>query len=182
MRRLTIGVSTALALSLFSGGAALAGGSHPAHIHAGVCPAPGDVIAPLSDVSADFLVDGEMMGGTMGGPGSALVVEASVTTVDVSLSSLLAMEDHAIVVHDVTDPSTYVACGDVGGQLLGSDLPVGLASVGDSTVSGIAWLQDNGDDTTTVSVFLTNSAADPMGDAGMDDEEMDDEEMDDSDG
>ena len=36
-----------------------------------------------------------------------------------------------------------------------SDLPIGLAPLNDSGVSGIAWLHDNGDGSTSVYAFLT---------------------------
>jgi hypothetical protein len=41
------GVSAQDATSPKAGG----DGPHPAHIHAGVCPTPGDVVVPLTDVA-----------------------------------------------------------------------------------------------------------------------------------
>ena len=61
---------------------------------------------------------------------------------------------------------TYLVCGDIGGATMGgSGLAVGLAAVGDSTFAGIAWLGDNGDGTTTVDVFITDTAGMMMDDA-----------------
>jgi hypothetical protein len=117
-----------------------------------VCPAPGDVVAALSDVSA---IPGDSMGA-----GAAIPVEAGISTVDLALADILAA-DHAFVVHQSADDmGTYIACGDIGGQLIDeSTLAVGLGPVGDTGYSGIAWLADNGDGTTSVSLFLTHSGA-----------------------
>lgn len=151
MRRLTLGATAALALALVAGGAVVA--EHPprpSHIHAGVCPAPGDVQAALTDVAPG---DGEAVGAA-----SAITVESSTTTVDLALADIVAA-DHSIVVHaSPDDMGTYVVCGDIGGATRGgSGLAVGLAPVGDSTFSGIAWLGDNGDGTTSVSVFINEA-------------------------
>ncbi len=68
------------------------GGSQPAHIHVGLCPTPGAVKYPLTNV-----VNGK-----------------SVTTLDLTISDLLSMGDMAINVHkSVADINVYVACGDV---------------------------------------------------------------------
>jgi plastocyanin len=142
--------------------------SHPAHIHTGSCPTPGDVVFPLSNVGADFSVDGTPMAGaeTVGST-SAVPVDASVTTVKSSLADLVAGE-HAIVVHEsAANIQNYIACGDVGGAMLGaSDLPIGLAPLNDSGYSGVAWLHDNGDGTTAVSVFLTEGEEAAGGETG----------------
>ena len=51
----------------------------------------------------------------------------------------------------------YVAGGDIGGTMVGAnDLVVGLKELNESSLSGIAILHDNGDETTTVSVYLTS--------------------------
>ena len=70
----------------------LAGASEPAHIHTGSCPNPGAVKYPLTNV----------VNGT------------SVTTLDVTLAQLKAMEPLAINVHkSVSQINWYVSCGDL---------------------------------------------------------------------
>ena len=131
--------------------------SHPAHIHTGTCANLGDVVAPLSDVGPDLLTEGtptaasQPVGSTTANP-----VEASVTTVNMALSQI-ADGNHAVNIHlSAEDIGEYIACGDVGGTMMGaSDLAIGLAEPNNSGCSGVATLHDNGDGTTTVSVFLT---------------------------
>jgi hypothetical protein len=154
--------SVILAATLALAGGALAGGAvsaqemsmtpHPAHIHAGTCPAPGDVVAPLTDVAASM--DGEMMG-----QASYIPVQTSMTTVDLPLADILG-GTHAIVVHQSADDmGTYVLCGDIGGAAMGGTmLAVGLGPVADPTFHGIATLTDGGDGTTQVTIYLTHTA------------------------
>jgi plastocyanin len=132
--------------------------SHPAHIHAGTCAELGEVVFPLSNVGADFQADGTPMAGTAMGASSAIPVDASVTTVEASLADIVA-GGHAINIHESAENiQNYIACGDIGGMMLGtSDLPIGIAPLNDSGYSGTALLHDNGDGTTTVSVYLTES-------------------------
>ena len=162
MRRLAIGASMTLAFALVSGGAVLAHDStRPNHIHTGACPAPGDVIAPLTDV--------EPIAGDAAGSAAAIPVETGTSVVELALSDILAA-DHAIVVHHAPDDmGTFLVCGDLGGVTSevqqGNRLLVGLAPVGESTFSGLGVLRDNGDGTTTVNVFITDSAEMMMDDA-----------------
>ena len=144
--------------------------SHPAHIHSGTCAELGDVVFPLSNVGGDFPSDGTPMAGSAMGATSAIPVEASVTTVQASLADIVS-GGHAINIHESAENiQNYIACGDIGGMMLGtSDLPIGLASLNQSGAHGVAWLHDNGDGTTTVSVFLTESGAGDAG-GGMDHE------------
>ena len=159
-RRISIGVVSALAFTVIGAGAALADHPpRPAHIHAGACPAPGDVVAALTDVAP--------AGGDAQGAAAAVPVESSSTTVELGLADILAA-DHAFVVHaSPEDMATYVVCGDIGGATMdtdmGSALAVGLAPVGDSTWSGVGLLQDNGDGTTDVDVFSAETGAPMMG-------------------
>ncbi len=132
--------------------------SHPSHIHTGTCEAIGDVVFPLSSVSGDFEVEGVASAGAeaVGAP-SAIPVDAGVTKVAAPLADIVA-GGHTIVVHESTENiGNYIACGDVGGVMLGeSDLPIGLGELNESGYSGIAWLHDNGEGTTNVSIFLTS--------------------------
>jgi hypothetical protein len=130
---------------------------HPAHIHAGVCPEPGDVVAPLEDLSVST-EDPQ-------GLASAIPVEVSVTSVDLALEDILAGE-HSINVHQSAEEmDLYIACGDIGGSLFGGTaLAIGLAEQNDSGHSGVAWLLANEDGTTTVSVYLV---AQPPADEGV---------------
>lgn len=124
---------------------------HPAHIHDGLCPEPGDVVKPLSDlvIGTDAAV----------GVPSAIPVEISTSTVDMSLDDILSAE-RSINVHESQDAmDTYIACGDLGGQMLGdSSIAIGLSELNGSGHRGVAYLQDNGDGSTNVQVFLINEA------------------------
>jgi hypothetical protein len=79
----------------------------------------------------------------------------SVTTVQTTLSELTSTA-YAVNVHESADNiGNYIACGNIGGAVMGSDLAIGLGERNNSGHSGVAWLHDNGDGTTTVTIFLT---------------------------
>jgi plastocyanin len=155
-------VVTGLAAGFGARGAtAHEGGSHPAHIHAGTCAALGDVVFPLSDVGGAMMdAAGTAVAGMAMGPETAIPVDVSITTVQADLNTIIG-GGHAINVHESAENiGNYIACGDIGGMVMGSDLAIGLGELNESGFSGVAWLHDNGDGTTTVSVFLTASHAD----------------------
>jgi len=155
MKRIfTVAAGAALLAAIGVAPMALAQGAapHPAHIHAGACPMPGDVVAPLTDIAE--------VAGEAAGSASAAHVETSTTSVALALTDILAA-DHAIVVHhSADDMGTYVACGDIGGVVVDGRLAVGLGELGGSGASGIALLTDAGDGTTTVVVYLTDEYGD----------------------
>lgn len=133
------------------------GEAHPAHLHVGTCDAPGEVVFPLSNVSAEMLDNGEAAEGEMAGPESAVPVDYSSTTVQAPLADIIA-GGHAIVVHESEENiANYLACGAVGGMVIDGELFFGLAPLNDSGYSGIGYMTDNGDGTTEVEVFLTGS-------------------------
>lgn len=135
--------------------------THPAHLHIGTCDAPGDVVFPLTNVGFDYAMDGTPMAGAAVGAATAVPVESSQTTVQASLADIAA-GGHALVVHESdANIQNYIACGDVGGTMMGdADLAFGLSPLNDSGYSGIAWLRDNGDGTTLVTIFLTGASMD----------------------
>lgn len=145
---------------------------HPAHIHEGTCanlnPTPKYPLANVEYPSATGMASpaaaspmamaspGAM---TMEGTTGALPAELSVTKVDVSLSDLLASQ-YAINVHEsMENISHYIACGDIGGIVTDGNLIFGLQQQNNSGYAGTAWLKDNGDGTTTVTVFLVKGLA-----------------------
>lgn len=123
--------------------------SHPMHIHTGVCPVPGTIVGPMSDVSA---VPGQSLGAT-----DAIPVETARSKVDLAMWHLVGT-DHAVVVHrSHDDMAALIACGDIGGPMASpGQLIIGLGPVEDSGYAGIAILTDGGDGTTTVEVFLAH--------------------------
>ncbi len=196
MRRTTaIGAAAALALALapasvlaqedasddMSGDDMMMGSMvpHPSHIHAGDCSMPGEVIAPLSDVS--------VVGNDAEGAESHTHVDIGLSTVDLALADILAT-DHSIMVHQSADDmGTILACGSIGGHDVDGSFLVGVSPVADSGYAGIAWLTDNGDGTTDVQVTVLQTGdgdMDDMSDADMDDmdddmDDMSDDDMDD---
>jgi plastocyanin len=139
------------------------GVAHPAHIHTGQCPAPGDVVFPLNDVGGEMATNGTPMATEPMGSSSAIPVDLSITTVDSALNALLD-GNHAIVVHESKENiQNYILCGDLGGTVIGgADLAIGLGQLNDSGYSGVAWLHDNGDGTTNVTVFATETGGQDM--------------------
>jgi hypothetical protein len=187
-RTTTIGAAALLALALAPGSALAqddASGdmsgddmtmgsmvAHPSHIHTGACPAPGDVVAPLSDVGA--------VGNDSRGAADHIHVDIGLSTVDLALDDILAA-DHAILVHQSADDmGTFLVCGNIGGNDVDGSFVVGLGPVGDSGYSGIAWLTDNGDGTTDVQVAISHSGATES--MSMSDESMEDDSRDDMSG
>jgi uncharacterized cupredoxin-like copper-binding protein len=78
-----------------------------------------------------------------------------VTTLDVSLSDLLATPSVINVHESQEEIADYIACGDIGGAVGPDGLAVGLAPHGPhGDFSGIAWLRPD-DSRTIVAVFLT---------------------------
>ena len=71
-------------------------GAYPAHIHAGQCPEPGEITYPLESVVFN----------ANAGAG------VSVTILEASIDEILAVQS-AINVHLYSDPSVYVACGNL---------------------------------------------------------------------
>lgn len=122
----------------------------PAHIHVGLCPVPGEIVGPLSEVSPSV--------GVTVGARSALEVEHSRSTVDLTLSELVATE-HVVAVHVAHDQmETIIACGDIGGPMRSAtELVIGLGPVGDAGYSGVALLAGLGEGMTTVDVYITSS-------------------------
>ncbi len=128
-------------------------GSHPAHIHAGSCPEPGDVVLPLENLT-DISSSGEVVGAA-----DAVMVVTSQTIVDAPLADILAAP-HAINVHlSDEDMGTYIACGNIGGVLTpneeeGNGMVVGLTEQNNSGWAGVAWLGEMGDQTEVVVTLI----------------------------
>ncbi len=150
-------VAAAMCVSSLAGGlqvSAHGGTQHPVTINAGTCDALGDVVIPLGDAGDHFPIDGVDSAGEHQGAETAIPVDGSLTKVSLAFSDLVG-QPHAIAVHaSADDIDTVIACGDVGGMLIGTQFPVGLAAVDGSGTWGIALLQDNGDGTTEVGIYV----------------------------
>jgi hypothetical protein len=121
---------------------------HPAHIHAGSCPTPGDIVAPLRDVTAP-------RGGQTGSLTSIEGVEVSVTRVNPQIPQMLR-DPHAINVHlSADDLDTYIACGDITGRRNDRNLVIPLAEQNGSGHRGVAFLQDDGNRTVVFTVLFS---------------------------
>ena len=162
--RLGVPVAVAILIALgFGFGAARAQDAgevvpHPAHIHLGTCeeldPNP---VAPLNDVAprgydveaGAFSEEVEAARGAL----NVAPVEVSESTAEVGFDEVLETS-HAINVHaSAQDVQTYIACGDIGGQVFDDQLFVSLQEQNDSGYFGIAVLEPDGDNT-KVTVYL----------------------------
>jgi uncharacterized cupredoxin-like copper-binding protein len=123
--------------------------ARPAHIHSGDCVNLGDVVQPLTDLTAGS--------GDRGGQArKAVQGENSFTTVPMALDAILD-SDHAINVHLSADEiGTYIACGEIGGRLTpGGSLIIGLRELNGSGYTGVAVLTPSADGVSTdVSTFI----------------------------
>jgi hypothetical protein len=154
-------------------GAAASNTPHPAHIHSGTCAELGDVVFPLTDVAvadpnaspeaspslalASTAVASPVVASPVASPqvGTEGSVAESSTEIAASLDETLA-EEHAINVHESAENiGNYIACGDLTGTATDGQLTIELQELNNSGYIGEAHLQDNGDGTTTVTVYVT---------------------------
>jgi hypothetical protein len=147
---------------------------HPAHIHSGSCTELGDVVYPLNDVGAEVTIMMDMSGTPMSGDmmatphwgylgpawGATAAIRVYLTTpvVKTTLADISTGE-FAINVHESAENiGNYIACGNLGtAGMSGTDLVVGLGTLNDSGYSGIANLHDNGDGSTSVTIYLMSA-------------------------
>lgn len=132
---------------------AAGGDDHPAHIHVGSCenldPNPTYM---LTNVAAPA-------GPSDATNGAAIPVERSTTQVEDSLENLRTAGYAIVVHHSVDDIGTYIACGNLTGELdAGGSLVVGLSELNGSSHTGIAILSPNGDET-DVNLYLTQASS-----------------------
>ena len=106
----------------------------------------------------------------MGAAGGHAVKVSEVNHVDVPLQEILD-GGHAINVHESAEAiDVYIACGNIGGIVHerengeGMEIVIALAELNDSGHVGIAWLGDDGEGGTNVSVSLIEP--DEMSSAG----------------
>jgi plastocyanin len=146
------------------GTAAHEGETHPIHIHSGTCATLGDVVYPLNDLGGPMMdANGTPIASMPMGATDAIPVDVSITTVQATLNDLVGTA-YAINVHESAENiGNYIACGNIGGAMMTSDLAIGLGELNGSGYSGVAWLHDNGDGTTTVTVYLTEEYAEEGG-------------------
>jgi hypothetical protein len=122
------------------------------HIHAGACDAPGEIVAPLTELTSAT--------GERAGSDAATSAATSYSAVPLSLDTLLA-SPHVIDVHRATD-EVRVACGEIGGARDGNGaLSIGLRPTNASGSSGIAYLGPlpGNPSQTGISTFLANTGA-----------------------
>ncbi len=120
---------------------------HPVHVHSGSCDDLGEIGAPLDDIAA-------VTGGAFEGAGAAVPVMLSATEIGVPLATILAAP-HAINVHESAENiGEYVACGDIGGQVIDGRLVIGLQEINGSDLSGVAVLEADDDDETDIALYL----------------------------
>jgi hypothetical protein len=121
---------------------------HPAALHAGTCAALRDVTAVLADVVEPSST-----------PQDVVPAGASVTIIESTLDQLLAAPRAITVSQSHAHPKLAIACGTIGGAPVNANIVVGLAETNDSGYSGIAWLHDNSDGTTTITLFVVHHGA-----------------------
>lgn len=128
---------------------------YPVAIHQGTCDDP--TAEPAFDLNtADPYGAGSDDAETLGTSSTTPVLEAN-ATVDAKLSDL-ANDGNVIAVHaSADDYATIILCGQIAGTSTGGKLVFALLPVGDIKMSGIAILEDKGDQTDVTAYLTTES-------------------------
>lgn len=138
-----------------------AASGHPSHIHTGTCEEPGGITVPLGNIGNEYISEWQPADSVERvGQDSAVAVISAVTPIDAPISAFLDSE-HLLMVHESEEnPQVFIACGNIGGNLVnGTDLQFGIEPLNDSGVSGVGWLMDDGDGSSTLYVFLMGGEA-----------------------
>ena len=120
---------------------------HPAAIHEGSCEQLGRLAYRLNGVGGSVDVDNAPVATpTAVNPDTAYQMLLSETIIDAPLADLVA-GDHAVMVYESDEEMSAIACGNVGGAMLGDTLVTGLAELGVPGHNGLAIFTADGDET-----------------------------------
>jgi hypothetical protein len=135
--------------------------SHPAHIHAGDCanldPNP---VAPLNNIEPILEdSDDETANQPEGILTASRVLYSQSEEFELAWDDMLATS-HSVNVHlSEQEIATYIACGEIGGNVVDDKLVIALHPLNDSGYSGIAILTKDGDGNVDVEVYLSEPVA-----------------------
>jgi hypothetical protein len=139
---------------------------HPARIHEGTCDALGQVDFSLTGVGASIDLDQQPLATPVPvNPATSYQVVTSETTIPVGMDDLLS-GDHAVMIYNDDQSMQGVACGNVGGAMMGDTLVVGLAEMGVPGHSGFALFRPDGDQT-DVTILIGHALAPVSASGGM---------------
>jgi hypothetical protein len=120
---------------------------HPAKIHEGSCQVLGRVAFPLTGVGAAVGLDKKPIATPAPvNPQSSYQILTSETTIPAPMDTLLSGQ-HAVMVYNSDEDLQAVACGNIGGAMMGDTLVVGLAEMGVPGHTGVALFRPDGDQT-----------------------------------
>lgn len=163
---LAIAVGVALSAGLTTSVLAHAEHGHPARIHTGTCEELGGVAFPLNGVGASVdLENAPIPTPSVVNEESAYQVMVGETTIDGSLDDLLAA-DHAVMIYESDEAMDAIACGNLGGAMMGDSLITGLAESGHAGHLGFAIFEPSGEQT-VVTVIIGHALA-PVSASGTD--------------
>jgi hypothetical protein len=160
MKRIAVALALMLATLATLGGVAVraqnGSATYIVQIRAGTCDTPGDGLAQLEDVVFPST-------SPVGAAGAAMAA-SSYSVAPVTLATMTGSPTAVFVLDSASH--AVVACGEIGG-VPGSDgaLSIGLRPMGDSGLSGIAYLAPSGANPaeTSISTFLASTGATSAG-------------------
>jgi hypothetical protein len=120
---------------------------HPAAIHEGACDQLGRLAYRLNGVGGSVDIDNAPVATpTAVNPDTSYQVMVSETTVDAPLADLLS-GNRAVMVYESDEEMTGIACGNLGGAMVGDVLVTALAEIGVPGHSGFAIFTPDADKT-----------------------------------
>lgn len=145
---------------------------HPARIHNGSCEELGGVAFRLNGVGGSVDDAGAPVATPAAvNPESSYQVMVSTTLLDAPLSDIVDGA-HAVMIYDDDDAMAVIACGNIGGAMMGDELITGLAEARIPGHLGFAIFAPEGDQT-EVTVIVGHAMAPVSASSGMADDHGD---------
>lgn len=166
-----VALAGAMSLAVLGHVAAHAEHGHPARIHNGTCESLQGVAYRLNGVGGSVDTEGAPVATpTAVNPRTSYQVMMSDTVLDASLDDLL-QGDHAVMIYESDEAMDAIACGNIGGAMLGDELVVGLGEARIPGHLGFAIFTPDGD-RTDVSVILGHAMAPVSAGGAVDDHDQ----------
>ena len=135
-----------------------------AAIHAGRCDDVGAVAFPLADLVYGLELLADVPEPATPSPSQAVIVgpmeanaaAASTSIVPATIEELTRTPHAVNAVLTSANPEPPRTCGEIGGVRVGNDLVFGVGARSPTAYAGTAWLHENSDGTTTVTLFLAS--------------------------